>query len=215
MLSWLAVLAEVDPIDRETARDAAEQELSKRIYKAHEPGLVQRAIEWVIDKLNELLGRASSVMPGGLPGLLLLVVLVVAVVVLLRVGLGPLRVQDLLSDRDPRARLRTADDHREQAAQAAAAGDFREAVRARFRAVIRELEQRGVLDQRAGRTAGEIAAEAGLAMPSIAADVRSGADLFNEIWYGGRQATEAAYQRMVALDALVGRTRQSTMAAAT
>lgn len=213
MLSWLAVLAEVDPIDRETARDAAEQELSKRIYKAHEPGLVQRAIEWVIDKLNELLGRASSVMPGGLPGLLLLVVLVVAVVVLLRVGLGPLRVQDLLSDRDPRARLRTADDHREQAAQAAAAGDFREAVRARFRAVIRELEQRGVLDERPGRTAGEIASEAAAAMPPIAAAMRRAADTFNEVWYGDRTATQAAYDRMVEVDDSVRRGKTLTMAA--
>ena len=80
----------------------------------------------------------------------------------------------------------TAADYRAEAERFAAAQDWREAVRARFRAVIRELEQRGVLDPRPGRTAGEIAAEGGGAVPEIGNDLRRAARTFDEVWYGGR-----------------------------
>jgi hypothetical protein len=212
VINRAAVLMQAAPIDRDEARAAAQRELSKRIYHTQDKGIVQRALEWFFRTINHALEKASNVMPGGALGLVSLVIAVVALVVVLRVGLGPLRRTDLLGDRGEDGRAKTADDYRREAEEFAAAGDWREALRARFRAVIRELEQRGVLDQRAGRTAGEIAAEAGVSMPSIAADMRAAADAFSQIWYGGRAATDAAYQRMVALDEQVGRTRQTTMA---
>jgi hypothetical protein len=205
-------LAQVVPIDREQAREAAERELSKQIYASSKPGFLERVIQWAQRKLAELLDQAGSVMPGGLLGLAALVTIVVFLLVMIRLRLGPLRVKDLLSDRGPAAAALTADDYREQAGNFAAAGDYREALRARFRAVIRQLEQRGVLENRLGRTAGEIAAEAGAALPPVAAQLRAGADLFNEVWYGGRPATEDVYRRMVMLDEAIMKTRQSTMA---
>jgi hypothetical protein len=209
----LLLLAQVAPVDRDEAREAARRELSKRIYGAHEPGWVQRALSWFFRTITEALAKASAVMPGGGLGLVLLVVALIAVIVLLRLNLGPLRRSDILGERGMSARAKTAEDYRREAVEFAAAGDWREAVRARFRAVIRELESRGVIDQRAGRTAGEIAAEASASMPSVAADMRAAAETFNQIWYGGRAATEAAYLRVVSLDEQVGRTRQTTMAA--
>jgi hypothetical protein len=123
----------------------------------------------------------------------------VALVVFLRMRLGPLHSGDALTD-DRSVRRMTAADYRAEAAAFAAAGEWREALRARFRAVIRELEQRGVLDERPGRTAGEIAAEASAAMPGIGAHLRRAADTFNEVWYGDRAATQAAYDRIVEVD---------------
>jgi hypothetical protein len=59
------------------------------------------------------------------------------------------------------ARQLSAADHRSLADRAAAEGRFADAVRERLRAVVRELEARGVLDPRPGRTAGRSRATAG------------------------------------------------------
>jgi hypothetical protein len=48
----------------------------------------------------------------------------------------------------------TAQAHRELAEAAAGEGRWADAVRERLRAVVRELESRGALDPRPGRTAG-------------------------------------------------------------
>lgn len=196
-LYWLVVAA--GPIDRDDAREAARRELGKRIYQGRQAGWLERALEWIFDKLARAFSTVGSVSPGGVPGLLLLLLVAVALVVVLRKQLGPLRRRDLLGD-DRGELTRSADYYRAEAAGFAAAGNWREALRARFRAVIRELEQRAILDSRAGRTAGEIAAEASIAMPSIAAPMRRAADVFNEIWYGDRPATKAAYDAMVTVD---------------
>lgn len=211
-MTALTVVLAVLPIDRDAARDAARRELSKRIYQPPERSWVVRAIEWLTERLSRALDRASSIAPGGLPGLVLLVVLVIALVVLLRWRLGPLRRSGLLDDVRG-MRTRTADDYRDEAAAFAAQQNWREALRARFRAVIRELEQRGVLDQRAGRTAGEIAVEAAVAMPAVGVPIRRAADVFNEVWYGDRPATEAAYQSMVDVDETIRGARRAALVA--
>jgi len=187
------------PIDRDDAREAARRELGKAIYQQRRVGWLEAALRWVFERLARIFATAGSVAPGGVPGLLLLLVILVALVVVLGLRLGPLRRKDLLSDTRDRL-IRSADFYRAEAAGFAAAGNWREALRARFRAVIRELEQRGVLDSRAGRTAGEIAAEASIAMPSCAAAMRRAAHVFDEVWYGDRPATREAYEAMVSVD---------------
>ena len=59
--------------------------------------------------------------------------------------------------------------HRAAAEALAAQGHLAEAVRERLRAVVRALEERGVLDPRPGRTSGEVARDAGAAAPALAA----------------------------------------------
>jgi hypothetical protein len=46
-----------------------------------------------------------------------------------------------------------------------------------------------VLDPRPGRTADEVAREAGAIVPTVAGDLLAAAGVFDEIWYGGRPAT--------------------------
>jgi len=183
-------LAAVAPVGRDEARRAAERELSKGIYHQSEPGPVTRAFDTVIDWIDKFLDRLASAAPGGSLGplVLLAVVLVVAVIVLWRTG--PIRRG--ARTRPPHVELSGdvgAGEHRRQADEYAAAGRFAEAVRERMRAIVRELETRGVLDPRPGRTADEVAREAGAAVPAIAGDLRAAAGVFDEIWYGGRPAT--------------------------
>ena len=104
---------------------------------------------------------------------------------------------------------RTADEHRAEAERFAAAGAWAEAVRSRLRAIVRDLEDRGLVDARPGRTADEVARDAGARLPSAAADLRLGARIFDDIWYGGRTADATSYSRLVEIDAAVAAARPS------
>jgi hypothetical protein len=96
---------------------------------------------------------------------------------------------------------RTAAQHRADADRAAAAGDWRTAVLERFRAVVRELEERAVVPEQPGRTAGETAEAAGLRLPALAADLRAAARLFGDVRYGDHDAGPDADAGLRELDA--------------
>lgn len=73
----------------------------------------------------------------------------------------------------------------------AAQGRFREAVRERLRAMVRDLAERDVIVHHPGWTVTELAGTAGWARPSIAAPLGSASEVFSQIWYGQRTATAA------------------------
>jgi hypothetical protein len=100
---------------------------------------------------------------------------------------------------------RSADQFRADAARFADAGNWAEAVRARLRAVVVTLEARGAIDPRPGRTAAEVASEAGAVRPELRDQLWKGALTFGEIWYGRRRATSADDQVLQELDEAVQR----------
>jgi hypothetical protein len=185
-------------IDSDAAHDAAQRELQKPIYP--KPGLTERLLEWI----NELIYRladAGSRLPGGWFTLsVLLILLVVAIVVAVRIARRTMR-----TDRGGRYALfgeheLSAAQHRATAEQYAAAGDWAAAIRHRLRAVARELEDARVLDAIPGRTATELARDAGQALPALAAELTLAANSFNDVTYGERPGTEAAYRMIADLD---------------
>jgi Domain of unknown function (DUF4129) len=177
------------PVDlgRDEARDRARLELADPAYNA-EPPLLQRIVEWVLEHVGELLSRTAGALSGpvGLAVLLALLALV-AVVVLRRTGPPARRARTggVLFG----TRRRSAAENRADADAAAARNDWRVAVIERYRAVVAELEERGVIDPRPGRTADEAAADAGAFLPAVAADLGAGARLFDAVHYGNRPAT--------------------------
>jgi len=93
--------------------------------------------------------------------------------------------------------LGAAAEHRVAAEEAAAQRDFDRALRERFRAVLRGMEQRGVLETRRSRTADETAIDASTVLPLEAAtELHPAARSFDEVVYGGRGATEDEYRRL-------------------
>jgi hypothetical protein len=102
---------------------------------------------------------------------------------------------------------RSAADHRREAERYAAAGAYAEAVRERLRAVVRDLEDRGLLDARPGRTADEAAHDAGHVLPTVSADLRRAARTFDDVWYGGQVADASTYSALVAVDDAVAAAR--------
>ena len=192
---------------RDHARQLAHDELARRQYQQAKPSLFLRAVRAVLDKLNEALNQASGSVPGGGLGLLVLLLLIAGLIAVVVVRLRPATNrgtgdQELFGDQ-----VLSAFEHRQRAEQAAASGRFDQAVRERLRAVVRELESRGVLDPRPGRTADEIASEAGTLVPAVAEPLRRGATVFDEVWYGGRVADRAAYEVLVEVDRTVTETR--------
>jgi hypothetical protein len=187
-------------VDRDAARDAAERELRRREYVDAQPSLVTRVLGRVLREVGELLDLAAGAAPGGLLGLLALLVLVGLLVAVVLTRVGPLARSRRPAALFAGAAVLTADEHRAQAQAAAEQGRWAEAVRERLRAVVRELEARGALDPRPGRTAGEVARDGGAAVPDVAADLRRAAVLFDEVWYGGRPADASSYAVLVAVD---------------
>ena len=180
----------VAPVDlgRDEAARLAHEELAKQVYREAGPGLVERLLRWAIERAADLLDEVAGASPGGYAGLVLVLLLVAAAIVAVRLKVGPMGRREATVPTLFTGHVRTAAEHRAAADAHAAAGRWADAVRERLRAVIRSLEERGVLDERPGRTADEAATEAGAVLPSSAAELRRAARHFDEVWYGGRTA---------------------------
>ena len=199
----MTVLLDGSGLDREAARRAAQEELSRRPYREAEPPWTYRLLNWLFEQLDKALSRATEVVPGGALGLVVLVLVLAGVVALVVWRVRPAavrRADDALFGDDG---VLTAEEHRRRADEAAGRSAWADAVRERLRAVARELETRGVLDPRPGRTADELAREAGAAVPAVAAPLLRGVRVFDDVWYGGRQADASSYAVLVEVDRVV------------
>jgi hypothetical protein len=191
------------PVDRDQARELARRELQKQIYHRDEPSFLDRLMRRISDWLNSVLDHAPGNHTGGngswtaLVVLLLLLVLI-AVAVWWRIGNVRRNAAEragLLGDTDT-----TAGDHRTAAERHAAAGEWPEAIRERLRAIARDLEERIIVAPRPGRTADELAAEAGAALPDHADELAAGVRIFDDVWYGGRTGDADGYRQLTELD---------------
>lgn len=162
-------------------------------------------LSWLSGELDRLVNSASTTVPGGWWAIVALVALAVIVVALVlarigpvarsrrREGLGPLRGAVVL----------TAREHRELAERNAAAADYSGAIEEYLRAVAAGLEERAILPPAPGRTAGELAAQAGGLLPGHAAGLAAAARLFDDVHYGGRPGTPANAARLRDLEAAI------------
>lgn len=201
------------PVDlgRDEARELARRELADPAYDA-KPSLMQRMIEWISDRVDEVLSQTA-----GLDGRVAIVVLVallllVAAVVVRRVGPMARRAASRAPMFDGTGRR--AVDYRAAAESAARRGDWSTAVVERYRAVVAGMEERGILAPRPGRTADEAAAEGGSALPAVAADLAAGSWLFDGVRYGGRTAAQPDDESLRRLDDAVRAARPDRSAAA-
>jgi len=191
------------PVGRDQARELARRELQKQIYHRDEPSFLDRMLQRINDWINSLLDHTSGRHAGGTGGwialvVLLVLLLLVAAAVWWRLGnvrRNAAQGESLLDDTPTRA-----EDHRATAERHAAAGEWPEAIRERLRAIARDLEERVILEPRPGRTADELAAEAGAALPGHADALAAGVRLFDDVWYGGRRGDADGYRRIVELD---------------
>ena len=192
------------PITRDGAQEAAQRELSKAIYHRYDEPWTERALKAIGHAIDQAVNAAGRNAPGGGIGALVIVVLVVGLLVLARWRFGALRRdRPLFSTGVAGDAELTAAEQRASAQRAAAAADWTTAVVAAMRAAAREVEERGWLQPRPGRTADEFAAEVAGRLPGTEAVLRIAARTFDAVVYGGQPATSDDYDSVAAADRMV------------
>ena len=186
-------------IGRKAAQQLARAELAKPEYHRH-VSLIEAVILAVLRFLTRLVNAASGAVPGGWWALVALAALAVIVTAGVLNWIGPPARAHRDSGPLAEGEARTARHHRQEAHRLAGAGDYTTATIECVRAIAAELEERGRLPPRVGRTADEFAAEAGRALPVHADALGDAARQFDEIRYGQRAGSRAGYERLSELD---------------
>jgi hypothetical protein len=172
-----------DPAD---VRDLADRILAEPRYDRPDPSIPERILEWFADQLGKVLG--SMVGSGG--GTLLAWVLVataIGLVVYLVVRHGRIGALPRPLERAPATMVeltRSPAEWRADAARLEAAGQWKQGLRCRHRALIAELVRRGVIPEQAGRTAREYARDVATSLPAAAPEMAAATELFEAVWYG-------------------------------
>jgi hypothetical protein len=187
-------------IGRAAARRAAADELSGSRYE-DEPFL-ERAWRWFEEFLLEVFAGSGGV--GGLVSLVILVLLLAFLAAGLlwslrrMAGRGRPRTPTIFSEQ-----AQTAAEHRANAERLAEEARWAEAIQERLRALTRSLEEREIVTYLPGRTADELAAIAGEALPAHGEELRWAARVFDAVTYGEDPGDGAAYAALVKLDRML------------
>lgn len=193
----------VDPTAEE-ARRWAREELARGAYN-QEPSVWERFWRWVVETLGNLVTGASTTSSWVMPTVLV-VALAVLLVLVFRLG-GSVRRTQRGARPSPRlfADERAARDLRADSERAERAGDLATAFLERFRAIIRTLDERDLLDDTPGMTAHEAGVLARAALPALAPECAWAADTFDAVHYGDRLPGMADMRRLRALDEAAAR----------
>jgi hypothetical protein len=186
--------------DADEARRWAVEELAKPEYRSAEPGWLDGLWRDFLDWLASLDGPpgVEGNIAAPLTGVVVAALIAAAIIVARpRLNARTKNLQEVFDD-DTSA---SAADYRESAAAAARQGDWSAAVVQCFRALVRDAEDRNILDARPGRTADEVARElAGVFVPE-ARRLDWAARTFDRIRYGHGATGRTDYEAMMALDA--------------
>lgn len=200
--------------DAEEARRWAEDELSRSVYD-QEPTLLERVWQWFVDLLDSIFATDIPAPPNLVPVIVVLgAAALLAVVIYLA---GPLRSRRRAGQAshavfdDPHA---TSTDLTEAADAAAARGDWSLAVLMRFRAIIRSLDERAIVEDRPGITAHEASTAAAAALPGCAAGLHWAGRLFDDVRYGDVRPGRDEDAQLRELAGQVERSRVAAPAAA-
>lgn len=176
--------------------------LARPEYHRNPPDPIERARRWVRDRLEQLLADALN----GRLGLLGLAVLalLLASIVFLAVRFG----RRLTPDPAPTSAAvelprRAAADWLAEAESYERAGAWRLALRCRYRALVAELGARGLVEEVAGRTAGEYRTEVDRNVPAVAEAFAGATELFERAWYGNYPTGPAEADRFGELSGAV------------
>lgn len=198
-----AELAGGPQIGRREGQRLARQELS-------EISFVERVLNWLLN----LFSATANAVPGGWFGLVVLAVLAVLAVTVVIFWVRPTSHRRVGARAVLSGAATSAQNHRREAQRLAAVGQFGQAIVEAVRAVAVELEEREILPPRPGRTADELAHEAGRRLPALAEDMRRVTRLFDDVLYGERRGTEEGYRMVGRLDEAVRSARQTADEAA-
>jgi len=166
---------------RRAVREVLTRPEFRRAASTSVPGRVR---DWVAEHALALLARIVGTARGSPLALVLFVVLVAGVAVLVwRFSRGLSRDPEVAAALAALPR-RSGAEWRVEAEAHELAGEWRQAVRCRYRALVADLAGRGLVEEIPGRTAGEYRGEVGSAAPAAAAEFAGVTEVFERAWYG-------------------------------
>jgi len=169
-----------------TVREAAKQIMSRPEFQQPARSLYQRFLDWVLRRVGDAIDVLAGNASGTIVAWLLLVLALAAVGFLVFRGLQsgrPLANGEAVGVNVERRRPPA--DWDADALRLEAAGDWRGALRCRYRALVARLARAGLIEEIPGRTAGEYQALVNAALPERAPVFTDATDLFERAWYGG------------------------------
>ncbi|WP_246954708.1 DUF4129 domain-containing protein [Brachybacterium sp. Marseille-Q7125] len=166
--------------------------------------MLGRLEAWLHQLLDTIDG--SSTAQGGLAVLILLLLIVAAVLVLRRTGrLRRTRQLSAPVELDAERSL-SGDELRERARRALAEGRHDDATVIALRALVRDLEERTLLDVTAGMTAHEAAVRAATAFPQLRSRLTLGANAFDTAAYSLRSTSAKQAEDLLLLAEYIAET---------
>lgn len=198
------------PDEAEANRQLAE-ELAKAIYarpvQSWLDDLINRVSDWLNDSTNGGgVFTQDQLAVAGLVGVVLLAAIVW--VVLSRLRSDRTKAKGLSLDGDKRTGL----DFRQAAADQASRGAWSEACLTIFRAMVRSLSERVIIDEFPGMTAKEATDRASTRLPGLSSQLAWSGSLFDSIAYGHRVGTAEHYQELLNLADVVDSTKPAPLA---
>lgn len=188
--------------DRDQAREWAERVLSDPAYAAAEPTFLDRIAQAVAGFVESLFATRLSGAWG--PTFAIVIAIVVAVLIVAGILIWGRPRATARARRAPvlfgETEARSSAQLRLDAAAAADRGDWDEAIVLRFRALVRALEERTLVDVSAGTTVHGFARTAAGAFPGEAARMDAAATAFDDVRYLRRPGTEDVYRSVSRLD---------------
>jgi hypothetical protein len=166
-------------------KEKADQILNDSQFRTGSKNLAERVVDWLLDQIRVPFSAAA----GGnqVVGFVILIVFLgVLVYVLSRIRFG---MPASVTNKDDTLDIdieedRPADVWRADAEQAEASGQWKLALRARYRWLLGELIDREMLVNVPGRTPGEYRTDMARVLPNQAAAFATATDLFERAWYG-------------------------------
>lgn len=181
-----------EPVDPSQVGDDVAEILSRPEFR-YEPSLFDRITDWIGERLESLFGQSApgpgAAFGGGAPPFIawLLILVVVGLVGLAVFYAVRNRVPRVTDDDEPTEveieHRRGAAEWRDDAEGHEASGEWKLAIRARYRELVRLLTDRGQLPDIAGLTTGELRRELATTTPDASVAFSRCSELFERPWY--------------------------------
>jgi hypothetical protein len=181
-----ALLADLPAPSRDPGQihRAVDEVLSRREFRPAAQPLLDRIWSWIVTRIGELLADLTATTAGSIIGL------AIFALILLVLGLLAARFLRTMS-RSPEVAAavvevprRSAAEWRAEAEAHEAAGEWRQAVRCRYRALVADLASHGVVEEVPGRTSGEYRGEVSRNLPTASEAFAGATEVFDRAWYG-------------------------------
>lgn len=167
-------------------RQLADEILSRPEFAQPEPSLLERVRSWFEDLIGRILEAAFAGGAGSLIGWVVLLGAVVAIIWFASRWGRTVQVDRRVGVRVEEIHRRTPAEWRAEAEALEADGQWKPAMRCRYRALVGDLIAAGLLEDVPGRTTGEYRRDVAVRAPDRSSAFDEATELFELAWYADR-----------------------------